>query len=166
MHPLIMLAPLSLWDEGFGAWYPCFNPLMPLSLKRTIKFKLKMTGVSFHPPLQKRMWKRSLSMHLLKLLLEDSSVDNEDLDKYITLVFSIFSYYHLFCHMSSKLQKGANDARSNDVRHIKEELGDWLNIDFSPTVPFATRSRVGRGLQNDICSRLLSPIDHHWDDEQ
>ena len=63
-----MLAPLSLWDEGFGAWYPCFNPLMPLSLKRTIKFKLKMTGVSFHPPLQKRMWKRSLSTHLPHLL--------------------------------------------------------------------------------------------------
>lgn len=102
----------------------------------------------------------------LKLLLEDSSVDNEDLDKYITLVFSIFSYYHLFYHMSSKLQKGANDARSDDVRRIKEELGDWLNIDFSPTVPFATRSRVGRGLQNDICGRLLSPIDHPWDDEQ
>ncbi len=71
MHHLIMSEPLSLWDEGFGASYPCFNPLMPLSLKLTIEFKLKMTGVSFHPPLQMRMWKRSLSTnqnHLPQLL--------------------------------------------------------------------------------------------------
>lgn len=70
------------------------------------------------------------------------------------------------CWSWLQLQKGANDARSDDVRRIKEEVGDWLNADFTPTVPFLRKSRAGRGLQNDICGRLLCPIDHNWDDER
>ncbi len=69
-------------------------------------------------------------------------------------------------YLCLKLQKGANDARSDDVRRIKEELSGWLNADFSPSVPFVTKSHIDRGLMNKITGSLLCPIEHNWDDEQ
>ncbi|KAF9034848.1 hypothetical protein BJ165DRAFT_1533884 [Panaeolus papilionaceus] len=84
----------------------------------------------------------------LRSLLNDADADPDDLDVYV-----------------SQLQKGANDARSDDVRCIKEELGGWLNHAFAPAVPFSIKSRGDRGFQNDITGRLLCPIQYDWDDE-
>ncbi|KJA15425.1 hypothetical protein HYPSUDRAFT_207911 [Hypholoma sublateritium FD-334 SS-4] len=63
------------------------------------------------------------------------------------------------------LQKGANDARSDDVRRIKEEIALWLNLAHAPNPPLNTKSRSDRGLHNDITGRLLCPIEYDWDDE-
>lgn len=67
---------------------------------------------------------------------------------------------------SPQLQKGANDARSDDVRRIKEELANWINQTFSPTTPLSLKQRDDRGLQNNITGRLLCPIEHSWDDDE
>ena len=99
-------------------------------------------------------------------LLEDPEIDNADLDKFTTSVCIVFSPAPALIFWQPKIQKGANDARADDLRRIKEELGGWLNIDFSPTTPFAIKSCADRGLQNDITGRLLCPIEHKWDDDQ
>ncbi|KAF9043142.1 hypothetical protein BJ165DRAFT_1405518 [Panaeolus papilionaceus] len=94
----------------------------------------------------------NILLHLtptLRSLLDDGNADVEDLDKLV-----------------SQLQKGANDARSDDLRRIKEELGCWLNAEYSPSVAFSTKSRANRGLHNDITGRLLCPIEYDWQDEE
>ena len=65
-----------------------------------------------------------------------------------------------------QLQKGANDARSDDVRRVKEEVASWINQTLSPTVPLSTKQRDDRGLQNDVTGRLLCPIEFSWDDDE
>jgi len=66
----------------------------------------------------------------------------------------------------AQLQKGANDARSDDVRCIKEEVANWINQTFSPTTPLSMEQHNDRGLQNDIMGRLLCPIELSWDDDK
>ena len=92
-----------------------------------------------------------------------------DMDIYLTQVYPgsrLVCYIcpHLFI-CSLQLQKGANDARSDDVRRIKEELALWLNIANAPNPPLNTKCRSDRGMDNDITGRLLCPIEYDWDDE-
>jgi hypothetical protein len=65
-----------------------------------------------------------------------------------------------------QLQKGANDARSDDVRRVKEEGATWINQTLSPTAPLSTKQRDDRGLQNDVTGHLLCPIEFSWDDDE
>jgi hypothetical protein len=65
-----------------------------------------------------------------------------------------------------QLQRGANDARSDDVRRIKEEVANWINQTLSPTTPLSLKQRDDRGFQNDITGRLLCPIELSWDDDE
>ncbi|KAF8176488.1 hypothetical protein BJ912DRAFT_930701 [Pholiota molesta] len=63
-------------------------------------------------------------------------------------------------------QKGANDARSDDVRRIKEEVALWLNFEYAPAPPMLVKSRSDRGLQSEVAGRLLCPIEYDWDNER
>ncbi len=72
----------------------------------------------------------------------------------------------LLDNCTSQLQKGANDARSDDVRRVKEEVAMWLNTDHAPSPPFNVKARSDRGRQNNITARLLCPIEYDWDDEE
>jgi hypothetical protein len=65
-----------------------------------------------------------------------------------------------------QLQKGANEARADDIRRVKEEVALWLNETYNPAVAFSPKTRDGRGIQNDITGRLLCPIAFDWDDER
>ncbi|KAF9054747.1 hypothetical protein BJ165DRAFT_1399912 [Panaeolus papilionaceus] len=85
----------------------------------------------------------------LRNVLNDGDADAQDLNRLI-----------------SQLQKGGNDGRSEDVRRLKVEVGDWLNTTFSPSVPFCIKTRTGRGIQNDITGALLCPIEYDWNDKQ
>ncbi|KAJ7265098.1 hypothetical protein C8J57DRAFT_1718405 [Mycena rebaudengoi] len=83
------------------------------------------------------------------------------------------------------IQKGANDARSDDVRRISICMANWLNDDcdrpelkiFDHTPPleddegrevpqraplFRPGDRSNRGIQHDIAGGLLSQIEHDW----
>ncbi|KAF8867594.1 hypothetical protein BD779DRAFT_1685585 [Infundibulicybe gibba] len=57
-----------------------------------------------------------------------------------------------------KLQDGANGARSDDIRRIKEEVGNWINQGYAPQVLLDPKTRYNRGLQHDICGKLLTPL--------
>ncbi|KAF8179434.1 hypothetical protein BJ912DRAFT_855623 [Pholiota molesta] len=63
-------------------------------------------------------------------------------------------------------QKGANDARSDDVRRIKEEVALWLNFEYAPAPPMLVKSRSDRGLQSEVAGRLLCPVEYDWDNER
>jgi hypothetical protein len=65
-----------------------------------------------------------------------------------------------------KLQEGANGARSDDIKRIKEELGTWINLDYKPIKLLDPKSRDGRGLQHDVCGGLLTPIQFDWQDAE
>ncbi|KDR66439.1 hypothetical protein GALMADRAFT_283872 [Galerina marginata CBS 339.88] len=62
------------------------------------------------------------------------------------------------------LQDGANGARADDIKRIKEEIGNWINLDYKPPVPLNPKCREGRGLAHDLCGELLSPIEFNWQD--
>ncbi|KAF8873130.1 hypothetical protein BD779DRAFT_1679382 [Infundibulicybe gibba] len=65
-----------------------------------------------------------------------------------------------------KLQDGANGARSDDIRRIKEEVGNWINQGYAPQVLLDPKTRYNRGLQHDICGKLLTPIEFNWDNSE
>ncbi|KAF7363033.1 hypothetical protein MVEN_00655100 [Mycena venus] len=91
----------------------------------------------------------------------------------------------------SRLQKGANDARSDDFRRISGSVGDWINEDFdkpeirvfdhTPSItvtneetgqlevikrraPRLTSDRSTRGVENDITGGLLTASSTKWND--
>ena len=64
-----------------------------------------------------------------------------------------------------KLQEGANGARSDDVKRIKEELGTWINLNYKPVKLLDPKTRDGRGLQH-VCGGLLTPIQFDWQDPE
>ena len=45
------------------------------------------------------------------------------------------------CVYMPQLQRGANDAHSDDVRHIKEEVANWINQTYSPATPLSLKQR-------------------------
>ncbi|KAJ7240257.1 hypothetical protein C8J57DRAFT_1478242 [Mycena rebaudengoi] len=88
-------------------------------------------------------------------------------------------------HFYGAIQKGANDARSDDVWRVSICMGNWLNEDrdlpalesFDHTPPlqddeghsvrqraplFKPGDRSNRGIQHDIAGGLLSQIEHRW----
>ena len=74
------------------------------------------------------------------------------------------SFIAFLNQLLSKLQEGANGARSDDIKRIKEELGTWINLDYKPIKLLDPKTRDGRGLQHDVCGGLLTPIQFDWQD--
>ena len=95
-------------------------------------------------------------------MLVDPAVDTDTFNHFIAQVRYV--YVSLLLFNSLQLQKGANDARSDDVRRAKEEIANWINQTLSPTTPLSVKQRDDRGLQNEITGRLLCPIELSWDD--
>ena len=66
---------------------------------------------------------------------------------------------------SPQLQTGANNARSDDLNHIRDYLADWLNqSQLRPSPPLAKDKRDNRGICHDVTGRLLCPAEFDWDD--
>ncbi|KAF9474972.1 hypothetical protein BDN70DRAFT_936263 [Pholiota conissans] len=63
-----------------------------------------------------------------------------------------------------KLEAGANSARSDDIKRVKEDIAAWINKEYKPVQFLERASRDNRGLQHDVCGRLLTPIMFNWDD--
>jgi hypothetical protein len=65
-----------------------------------------------------------------------------------------------------ELQKGANDARGDDVLSIREAVANWLNKAYATHTPLDISSRCSRGIQHKTTGRLLCPIEYDWTDER
>ena len=98
----------------------------------------------------------------LKEMLGDPAVNTDTFNHFIAQVR--YFYVSLLLFNSPQLQKGANDARSDDVRRAKEEIANWINQTLSPTALLSVKQCDDCGLQNDITGRLLCPIELSWDD--
>ncbi|RXW12626.1 hypothetical protein EST38_g13229 [Candolleomyces aberdarensis] len=62
------------------------------------------------------------------------------------------------------LQSGGNNARSDDIHKLTPKVADWVNLAEEPTPLIHPASRENRGLQHDLCGKLLSPVDCDWED--
>ncbi|KAJ3568909.1 hypothetical protein NP233_g5398 [Leucocoprinus birnbaumii] len=63
-----------------------------------------------------------------------------------------------------QLELGISSARTDDNSRVKWEVALWLNDAFEPDKPLRMKDRNNRGLQHDVCGRLLTPIEVDWDD--
>ncbi|KAF8205504.1 hypothetical protein K438DRAFT_1931868 [Mycena galopus ATCC 62051] len=84
------------------------------------------------------------------------------------------------------LQKGANDARSDDIKRLSLFVGTWINEDLNHpelrvfdeftrddgtvvtdrrSPPVTIRDRSTRGIQHDITGALLTPTEWDWSKE-
>ena len=63
-----------------------------------------------------------------------------------------------------QLQLGANAGRTDDLKRIKTLVAERINREYKPTVYLIAEERTNRGLQHDVCGRLLCPIMYDWDD--
>jgi hypothetical protein len=68
--------------------------------------------------------------------------------------------------IKSELQKGANDARGDDVLSVREAVANWLNKAYPTLTPLDISSRGDRGIKHETTGRLLCPIEYDWSDER
>ena len=65
------------------------------------------------------------------------------------------------------MEKGASDARGDDLFSIRGQLATWLNrLEPVPQPLLDPDDRANRGLQHDLCGFLLCPIEFDWKDER
>ncbi|TEB29586.1 hypothetical protein FA13DRAFT_1710852 [Coprinellus micaceus] len=67
----------------------------------------------------------------------------------------------------TKLQQGANNARSNNVNKLKPAITHWVNALLTTSTSHLAvdpGDRSACGLQHNKCGELLSPIEHDWSD--
>ncbi|KAF8951471.1 hypothetical protein BDZ97DRAFT_1886452 [Flammula alnicola] len=110
-------------------------------------------AIEEHDPRIKRARDRTFTAYNLLLRLVPrlkKAIQDPDMDTFNTFL--------------SDLQDGANAARGDDLKRVKEEVGNWINLDYKPTEVLNSKVRDGRGMQHDVCGALLAPIDFNWDD--
>lgn len=93
--------------------------------------------------------------------------DPNDLKEFYTGV-STYIPRKLFAVLTIKfeLQKGANDARGDDVLSVREAVANWLNKAYPTHTPLDISSRANRGIKHETTGRLLCPIEYDWTDER
>jgi hypothetical protein len=66
----------------------------------------------------------------------------------------------------SKLQKGVNTARADDIKTLKSAVIDWITPTGGILSPALSRnSKLGRGFTHDVTGKFLCPTDYDWEDE-
>jgi hypothetical protein len=95
------------------------------------------------------------------------NADPNDLKEFYTGV-STYIPLKLFPVLTIKfqLQKGANDARGDDVLSVREAVANWLNKAYPAHTPLDISSRADRGIKHETTGWLLCPIEYDWTDER
>jgi hypothetical protein len=95
------------------------------------------------------------------------NADPNDLNEFYSGV-SAYIPLKLFPVLTIKfeLQKGANDARGDDVLSIREAVANWLNKAYPTHTPLDISCRRSRGIKHETTGRLLCPIEYDWTDER
>jgi hypothetical protein len=81
---------------------------------------------------------------------------------------STYVLLNLFPTLTVKfeLQKGANDARGDDVMSLREAVANWLNKAYPTHASLDISTRGNRGIKHETTGRLLCPIEYDWTDER
>ncbi|KAF5323644.1 hypothetical protein D9758_017074 [Tetrapyrgos nigripes] len=67
----------------------------------------------------------------------------------------------------NELERGAKNARGEDIHEAKEKVADWLNMRSSPPSPLLDRTtRLGHGFTNHTTGLLLCPIEFNWNNSK
>ncbi|KAG2070759.1 hypothetical protein BDR04DRAFT_1155205 [Suillus decipiens] len=68
-------------------------------------------------------------------------------------------------HIYSKLNRGADRARADDMTCLKVIVASWL---MQHTLPLSTviqgQNKMGHGFNNDATGQLIYPVDYDWND--
>ena len=65
-----------------------------------------------------------------------------------------------------ELQKGANDARGDDVLSVREAVANWLNKAYPTHSLLVISSWGNHGIKHKMTSQILCPIEYDWTDER
>ena len=65
-----------------------------------------------------------------------------------------------------ELQKGANNAHSNDVLSVREAVTNWLNKAHPTHSLLDISSQGNHGIKHEMTGQLLCPIEYDWTDER
>ncbi|KAG2055976.1 hypothetical protein BDR06DRAFT_970436 [Suillus hirtellus] len=69
------------------------------------------------------------------------------------------------CHIYSKLNKGANGARADDMTQLKVTIASWLmQLTPSSSPVIHRQDKLGCGLNNDVTGWLICLVDYNWND--
>ncbi|KAG2113262.1 hypothetical protein BD769DRAFT_1673798 [Suillus cothurnatus] len=80
------------------------------------------------------------------------------------LVHSVVENGELSC-VYSKLNKGADGARADDMTQLKVTVASWLMQNTLPPCPVIQgQNKIGRGFNNNVTGRLICPVDYDWND--
>ncbi|KAJ7894120.1 hypothetical protein B0H13DRAFT_1719353 [Mycena leptocephala] len=79
---------------------------------------------------------------------------------YFTLVSVASPRFHTLTQ--KQVQKGANDARSDDFRRVTRCMAQWINEDSSSDKPDLKVNRSNRGADHDITGGLLTSTKTDW----
>jgi len=95
------------------------------------------------------------------------NADPNDLNEFYSGV-STHTLLKLFPVITIKfeLQKGANDARGDDILSIREAVANWLNKAYLTHAALDISCRRSRGIKHETTGRLLCPIEYDWTDER
>jgi hypothetical protein len=64
-----------------------------------------------------------------------------------------------------QILEGAGMARGDDTSSLKTAVVEWLDRIFGVSdPPLLSKSKDGRGLDNDFCGLLLCPAEWDWTD--
>jgi hypothetical protein len=78
----------------------------------------------------------------------------------------LLGFFPVLTTFDFELQKGASDARGDDILSVRGAVANWLNKAYPSNMPLDILSRSNRGIKHETTGRLLCPIEYDWADER
>lgn len=97
----------------------------------------------------------------MKKVITDS--DPQELAKILADVRPFVEQIRSTDGINSQMRAGADSARADDTKKLKEVVVSWIKNADPPLDP---ESRDNRGIYHVATGRLICPIEYDWEDEK